>query len=270
MFLTVGGVGKTISAWRRATEGTVLAELLPRSPLSVGLALGLIVVAEFLVGVLVLGGKLLPQSAVAASVLLAGATAFALVGLQRTPHADCGCLGELARGRVTHTTVVRAALLASMAGFGALSARSWLILGEHPELIGFIAVEGIALFVLSPDLRWARGWLRPHCGVWRYVPIAWSVARLRRTEVWRTAQPYLLTGRPQEHWRDGCWRFVCFAALYRGRSATAVFPLLAGPGDQVGQVTLVDESQQRILARLSPSLTPGDKSAEEPEIEIVA
>ena len=76
------------------------------------------------------------------------------------------------------------------------------------------------------------------------------MARLRRSELWQRARPYVSADAPTEHWDEGCWRLMCYPAVYEGESVTAVFALNLGLRQSRNKVAFVDEVEQRVLGRL--------------------
>ena len=89
------------------------------------------------------------------------------------------------------------------------------------------------------------------------MPVERSVARLRRSELWRRARPYLSAEAPTEHWDEGCWRLLLYPAAYEGESVTAVFAVNLGLRQSRNTVTFVDEAERRILGRLEACRPPG-------------
>ena len=68
--------------------------------------------------------------------------------------------------------------------------------------------------------------------------------------MWRRARPYVSDAEtPTEHWDEGCWRLLCYPAVYEGESVTAVFSIHLGLRQSPNTVAFVDEAEQRVLGR---------------------
>jgi hypothetical protein len=260
LFLVAGGLAKALDLRRNDLRRTVVARLLPDRVPPRG-AWAAVAAAELGVGALVLAGLLVPVPEVAAAVLLAGAALVAGWGVRHAPGAPCGCLGARSRTTVSPRTVVRAGSLSALAAIAAVGGEAWTALLHEPWALAAAAAAGAALAWLSPErgqavtsLRGAAGLrarrLRDAACTHRSIPVDRTVARLRGTEVWRRASPYLAADAPSEHWEEGCWRLMCYPAVYEGESATAVFAVHLGPWQRPRTVAFVNEDEQRVLARL--------------------
>ncbi|MDA2805738.1 MauE/DoxX family redox-associated membrane protein [Nocardiopsis suaedae] len=160
----------------------------------------------------------------------AGLFAFSAVLLavvrRRDPQMNCGCFGGLSTEPVGWRTIARAAVLAvaavgaAVAGGGGLQALAGLTGAQ--AAVG--AAELAVLAVLSPELREAavRVFGREACAV-RRVPVRRSLARLRRSEVWRANRVVVDGTDPVDVWRHGCWRLMRFTGRRNGRPVDAVF-----------------------------------------------
>jgi hypothetical protein len=87
----------------------------------------------------------------------------------------------------------------------------------------------------------------------RKVPVERTVARLRRSELWRRARPYVSADAPTEHWEEGCWRLMTYPGVYEGEPVTAVFAVNLGFRQRGNTVAFVNEAEQRILGKLAAS-----------------
>ncbi len=98
-----------------------------------------------------------------------------------------------------------------------------------------VACEIAALLLLTPEaaphriINRVRSRHVPGCLTSRHS-LEWTLAMLRRSELWIRVQQYLLDTAVVDQWRDGCWRFVVFPAQDGGRSATAVLAIKLPPG----------------------------------------
>ena len=82
------------------------------------------------------------------------------------------------------------------------------------------------------------------------------MAGLRRSELWQRARPYVSAETPTEHWDEGCWRLLCYPAVYEGEPVTAVFSIHLGLRQSPNTVAFVDEAEQRVLARFEAGDSP--------------
>src|SRR5262249_10281611 len=160
-------------------------------------------------GCFVLSTVLVPWPEIAAAVLLAGATYVAIWGLRNAPESSCGCLGGLAAARVGRATAFRAGALAAMAALAAFSPDGWTAVFSEPlALLVVLPVGALVIWYSSErDDLWER--VRPGM-VWpgrvarheanrvrnaacrrRSVPLESSLARLRGSELWTRAQPFV-------------------------------------------------------------------------------
>ena len=236
---------------------TALGRLLPdRLPLPA--VWGLAGAAELAVGALVVAGLLPPWPAAAAALVLAAAGLVAVWALRRAPDAGCGCLGARS-APVSPRTALRAGTLAALAAVAAAGGEAWWSALGSPVAALTTAAAGVAVAWLSPDLReGVRGALtrgatparRLRSAACRRVPVPVerTAARLRGSELWLRARPYIAADAPSEHWREGCWTLMCYPAVYEGREATAVFAV--GLRGSARTVAFVDEQAQRVLGRL--------------------
>lgn len=261
LVLVAGGVAKAVDVASGDLGDTVLARLIPgRRPLRA--AWGLAATAELAVGALVLAGVAVPWPEIAAALLLTGAALVAAWGLRYAPDAGCGCFGARATTRLSVRTGVRAGFLAALAALGAVGGASWTTVFDYLVAVAVTAAAGVALAWLSPELPGLRDAAAVRIGgaFWRAralrhracgsISLERSVARLRRSDLWRLAQPYVSAETPTEHWDEGCWRLLCYPAVYEGESVTAVFSIHLGLRQSPNTVAFVNEVEQRVLGRL--------------------
>jgi hypothetical protein len=172
---------------------------------------------------------------IAAVSLFITMSVFGLLALQVAPESTCGCFG--ADTRVSWRTVGRSGLLALIAGSTLL--RSDLSLRGGAASVGALLVaEVVALLWLSlptgirTSIRHLRYRLRTPPCLTSNEPLGVTVDRLRASRAWETltayvadaAAPHLL-----DHWREGCWRFLAFAAT-GDEQAQVVFAVHLPPG----------------------------------------
>jgi hypothetical protein len=151
---------------------------------------------------------------------------------ERRPDAGCGCFGELSHTPVSWRAVARVALLcvAALAAIGAPPLRMPGSAGQAWLTLAVAAAELALLAVLSPEvgqLMIRLSHAEP-CEL-REVPVDRTLSALRSSAPWRRYRPFLLTARPADVWREGCWRFVVFPGVLASRQVEVVFAVyLAG------------------------------------------
>ncbi|MEU8267687.1 MauE/DoxX family redox-associated membrane protein [Sphaerisporangium sp. NPDC049002] len=137
---------------------------------------------------------------------------------RRRPDVGCGCFGEASGSPVGLRAIGRAVVLTAMAvtvtlvpvtGADVLSGLSW-------DLAIALAAGVALLSVLSTELEEAiaRVRYRAPCEQ-RPVPAARTLSRLRSSSEWRSHAALLVSGEPEDTWRELCWRFF----VYPGRTA---------------------------------------------------
>lgn len=221
------------------------------------LALG---ISEITVAVLLLA--LPPARTLAlglACTLALGFLGYLLLARRLAPDAPCACMGGRAT-RISRSALLRAVALLAMCLTGWSTRAFWAAaLLAAPWLALVLALELAALWALSPEfgavgarlgrwgLRAARLRLDPACARVRQDISAIERA-LQSTAAYRTMRPTL--GARTDAWREGCWDFVAFGALYERQAATVIF---AAPAlfDPLGvSAAVVSDADQTILLTL--------------------
>jgi hypothetical protein len=204
---------------RTAAVGLVTAELL--------LGFGLLLTAGRF-------GAGAPALAVRAATALLFSTAVgALHELRdRRPEAGCGCFGELSHTPVSPRTIIRTAVLclAALSSIGVAPLRMPGSAGRAGLTLAVIAAELAALAVLSPEVGeiLTRMSHADPCEL-REVPLARTFSALEASAQWRRYRRHLVTERPVDVWREGCWRFLVFPGVLGSRRVEVVFAVyLAG------------------------------------------
>ncbi len=199
---------------------------------------------EMLVGI----GDLLavrraPELSVA---LLATASAYLALSRTRAPSAPCGCLGAVGGHSPSRSSQLRALLLL-LAALAAANARSPKL--TAPALLA-VLVELALLAAISPEISLGR-YLR---SVGRRARCATDtetagrcVARVYASALWPGATGFITDCKPLEMWREGCLRYITFAAAFETRPATAVFAMPVRGGGEPERLAIVDEDEQAIL-----------------------
>ena len=249
LFLAAGGLAKAVDVSRGDVSDTVLARLVDgRAPLRAtwasrrGGGAG--------------GGRprrrraRTPWPEAAAALLLSGAALVALWGLRHAPDAGCGCFGARSTRRSSVRTAVRAGLLAGLAALAAAGGEGWTSVFDDPAASPASSWSASRCAWLSPALG------APGCGrkalaggsrarrvraaaCSRRVSLDRSVARLRRSELWRARPAVCLRRRADRALGRG---LLAAARATRpstsGEPATAVFAVSLGLGQsqQPGRV----------------------------------
>jgi hypothetical protein len=207
-------------------------------------------VAEAVVGLLLLAPPALAVEGYAAAALSAGMLAYLAYGKIKAPESSCGCLSE------KHTPIrtrgfVRAGVLMALSVLSAAATTSWL---ERPlATVGLLVVEAAVIVALSPELdhRWLlplRRWRvkRRHPLASRTVeiPLESTVQQLWKSNAYRSVVEQL-TSDLLDHWDEGEWRLLTYAARTPSGPATAVFavPRTAYEPDTV-RVALVPTEEE--------------------------
>lgn len=182
---------------------------------------------------LALAGALLLASGVLAAVFaltvavyFCAAALALLVRRARDPEAECGCFGGLSSSPVGIRAVARAVLLAVMAIAVAGTATSGIdaIQGMTGQQWAVAGVALLLLCVFSPEVpEMTRRLFHWDACTVRTVPMARTLARLRRSDVWRANATFVAGKPPEDVWRYGCWRLVRFRGKREGREADLVF-----------------------------------------------
>jgi hypothetical protein len=210
-------------------------------------------VVEAVVGLALLAPPTHAAAAYAAAALSAGMLGYLAYGRWRAPDSSCGCLGE------KHTPVGgrafwRAGLLLVASVFATTATGS---LDRPLATVGLVVVELAAVVALSPELdhRWLfplRRWrvrVRHPLAANRVVavPLESTVRQLWESAAYRSVGEQL-TSDLLDHWDEGEWRLLAYAARTPSGPATAVFavPRLSPEPDRV-RVALVPEEESALV-----------------------
>ena len=88
------------------------------------------------------------------------------------------------------------------------------------------------------------------CATTAGPPIEAMVAGLKHSAVWQRSRSYLRSEEYSEEWREGCYRFFCYAAEYEQAPATAVFAALVAAHHADYRMALVDEQSSTVLLQI--------------------
>ncbi len=173
-------------------------------------------------------GAGIPATAVRAATALLFFTAVGALHELRTrrPDAGCGCFGDLSETPVGLRAIARSALLsaAAVSSEGVPPIRMPTAPSAATAMIICAAAEIMIIASLSPELGEILvrlGYSEP-CEI-RRVPAERTLATLRSSSAWRRYRRQITSREPVDMWREGCWRFVVFAAVMQGNPADVVF-----------------------------------------------
>jgi hypothetical protein len=265
--MLIGGcAAKAWQAWRSRSVAagmgaTGLFPLRLRRPVMIatfvtelGLGLGLVVTGGE-------AGTALP----AASVRTATAIFFLIaVGTlqearQRRPEVGCGCFGELSETPIGLRTVIRSGLLcvAALATIGTPTLRMPTSSTQAELWLALLAAEVALMAFLSPELGEILvrlGYSEP-CEL-RRLPVGRTLAALHTSSQWRRYAGQVTAATPADMWREGCWRFVVYPGLARGRRVDIVFAVYLQARRPPIRVAVLDQATDEVLGRPEPASLP--------------
>jgi hypothetical protein len=263
VMLLGGCAAKAWRVWRShsVTEGMGPTGLFPvhmRRPImlavfvtELGLGLGLLITASKV-------GTGPPTShGLPATIVRAGSALFFLIATgalnemrQRRPAAGCGCFGELSGTPVGLRPIARSGLLCVAAAVtiglpplrmpsSAATAEMWLaVLAFELSLIAFLSPELGEILV-------RLGYSEP-CEL-RRLPVERTMAALHASSPWRRYAGQISSAAPIDVWREGCWRFVVYAGVARGRRVDIVFAVYLQPRRPVIRAAVLDAYTDEVL-----------------------
>jgi hypothetical protein len=169
---------------------------------------------------------------------------------QRDPGAGCGCFGELSDTPIGFRTIARAALLCVSAAvaIGAQPLRMPSSPRQAALWLALFAAELVLIAALSPEVGEVMtrlGYSEP-CEL-RRLPVARTMATLRISSQWRRYAAQLSADAPVDVWREGCWRFVVFPGIARGRRVDIVFAVYLQPRRPPIRVAVLDQATNEVL-----------------------
>jgi hypothetical protein len=198
-------------------------------------------------------------AAVALSGLFVGYLSYAR---RATPQRPCGCLGGHDTPLSTRTQL-RAGLLCAASVLGLAGSQHWTTaVADQPALsAAVLGLEAVVLAVVSPELRWDRArralqaalpsrGLPADCTT-ADVAVDTSLRQLEQSEPYHRLEHLLVPG-VQDHWRDGCWRFLSYSARYDGLPATAVFAVPLIDGTDWIRAAVTEPAGETVLLTVEP------------------
>jgi hypothetical protein len=255
--------GCAVKAWRVLRSRSIKAAMDPaglfplrlRRPIMMamcatefGLGLGLIATA----GKIGTVGPSLPATTVRAACVL-----FFLIAMgalnetrQRRPAAGCGCFGDFSHTPIGWRTIARAGVLCAAAAVtiglpplrmpsSSTTAEMWLaVLAFELSLIAFLSPELGEILV-------RLGYSEP-CEL-RRLPVERTLTALHASSPWRRYAGQISGAAPIDVWREGCWRFVVYAGVARGRRVDIVFAVYLQARRPVIRAAVLDAQTDEIL-----------------------
>jgi len=255
--------GCAAKAWRVLRSRSIKAAMDPaglfplrlRRPIMItmcatefGLGLGLIATAGKV-------GTVIPS--LAPTLVRAACVLFFLIAMgalsetrQRRPAAGCGCFGDFSHTPIGWRTIARAGVLCAAAAAtiglpplrmpsSATTAEMWLaVLAFELSLIAFLSPELGEILV-------KLGYSEP-CEL-RRLPVERTMAALHASSPWRRYSGQIASAAPIDVWREGCWRFVVYAGVARGRRVDIVFAVYLQARRPVIRAAVLDARTDEVL-----------------------
>jgi hypothetical protein len=171
---------------------------------------------------------------------------------QRRPTAGCGCFGDFSDTPIGWRTIARAGVLCAAAAVtiglpplrmpsSSTTAEMWLaVLAFELSLIAFLSPELGEILV-------RLGYSEP-CEL-RRLPVERTMAALQASSPWRRYARQISSTAPIDVWREGCWRFVVYAGVARGRRVDIVFAVYLQSRRPVIRAAVLDAATDEILGQ---------------------
>jgi hypothetical protein len=169
---------------------------------------------------------------------------------QRRPAAGCGCFGDISDTPIGWRTIARAGVLCAAAAVtiglpplrmpsSSTTAEMWLaVLAFELSLIAFLSPELGEILV-------RLGYSEP-CEL-RRLPVERTMAALHASSPWRRYARQISGAAPIDVWREGCWRFVVYAGVARGRRVDIVFAVYLQSRRPVIRAAVLDAATDEVL-----------------------
>jgi hypothetical protein len=169
---------------------------------------------------------------------------------QRRPAAGCGCFGDYSDTPIGWRTIARAGVLCAAAAVtiglpplrmpsSSTTAEMWLaVLAFELSLIAFLSPELGEILV-------RLGYSEP-CEL-RRLPVERTMAALHASSPWRRYARQISGAAPIDVWREGCWRFVVYAGVARGRRVDIVFAVYLQSRRPVIRAAVLDAATDEVL-----------------------
>ena len=169
---------------------------------------------------------------------------------QRRPAAGCGCFGDFSDTPVGWRTIARAGVLcvAATVTIGVPSLRMPSSSTTAEMWLAVLAFELSLVAFLSPELGEILvrlGYSEP-CEL-RRLPVERTMAALHASSPWRRYARQISGAAPIDVWREGCWRFVVYAGVARGRRVDIVFAVYLQSRRPVIRAAVLDAATDEVL-----------------------
>ena len=169
---------------------------------------------------------------------------------QRRPAAGCGCFGDFSDTPVGWRTIARAGVLcvAAAVTIGVPSLRMPSSSTTAEMWLAVLAFELSLIAFLSPELGEILvrlGYSEP-CEL-RRLPVERTMAALHASSPWRRYARQISGAAPIDVWREGCWRFVVYAGVARGRRVDIVFAVYLQSRRPVIRAAVLDAHTDEVL-----------------------
>jgi hypothetical protein len=206
---------------------------------------------EAVAGLLLLTPPVLVVEAYAATALSVAMLGYLAYGKVVAPDAGCGCLGDK-EAPVTARGFVRAGLMVALSLLAVTGSAWWP--AERPlATIGLVVAELAVVAALSPELdhrwlfplrRWRLRMSHPLANRAVVVPLESTVQQLWKSGAYQSVVTQLSSDL-LDHWDEGEWRLLAYAARTESGPATAVFavPRLDYRPDDVRMAMVAEERE---------------------------
>jgi hypothetical protein len=169
---------------------------------------------------------------------------------QRRPDSGCGCFGELSETPIGLRTIARAGLLcaSAVATLGVPPLRMPSSSAEAELWLAMLAFELALIAFLSPELGEILvrlGYSEP-CEL-RRLPIGRTLGALHASSQWRKYAGQVTAAAPADVWREGCWRFVVYPGIARGRHVDIVFAVYLQARRPAIRAAVLDADTDEVL-----------------------
>jgi hypothetical protein len=252
--------GCAAKAWRVVRTRSVAAALGPTGLFPLRLRRPIVVMmcaVEFGVGIglAATAGQL--GAGVPASFIRMATALFFLIAVgalyevyQRRPDSGCGCFGELSDTPIGLRTIGRCVLLcaSALATLRLPPLRMPSSSTEADLWLAVLAFELALLAFLSPELGEILvrlGYSEP-CEL-RRLPVGRTISALRTSSQWRRYASQVSTVDPADIWREGCWRFVVYPGIVRGRRVEIVFAVYLQARRPAVRAAVLDADTDEVL-----------------------
>jgi hypothetical protein len=252
--------GCAAKAWRVAQSRSIAAAMGPTVLFPLRLRRPIMVMmsaTEFSVGIglIATAGQL--GAGVPATFVRMGTAVFLLIAVgalyevrQRRPDSGCGCFGELSDTPIGRRAIGRCLLLCASAAatIGLPPLRMPSSSAEAELWLAVLAFELALIACLSPELGELMvklGYSEP-CEL-RRIPVGRTLAALQASSQWRKYAGQVSAAAPADVWREGCWRFVVYPGIARGRRVDIVFAVYLQARRPVVRAAVLDADTDEVL-----------------------